>query len=244
MDGGGRKSSRAIYKAIMQKELRVDDYTITVDYKRIKNIYLRVLPPDGRVRISAPLGMPDARLYAFARERRTWIDRQRVSCTLPVRRYETGETIPLWGQELPLTVHAGRGRVSRSAEGLLLFAPAGADEEARVKIIQSFYRAELRRAVEELWEPCMRQSGARANEWRIRDMKTRWGSCNVNERRVWLNLRLAQKPPECLRYVILHELCHLHERGHGKSFWAHMDVCCPDWRTIRKRLNGKDTPCT
>lgn len=227
----------------MQKELRMDDYTIIVSYKRIKNIYLRVLPPDGRVQISAPLGTPDVRLRAFARERRSWIDRQRASCTLPVHRYETGETVPLWGAELPLTVCAGRGGVKQSVEGLLLYAPQGADAAAREGILQAFYRVEMRRAVEAIWEACMQQSGAKANEWRIRDMKTRWGSCNVNERRVWLNLRLAQKPPECLRYVILHELCHLHERGHGKAFWAHMDACCPDWRTIRKRLNGKDAAC-
>ena len=228
----------------MQRELRVDDFAVRIEYKRIKNIYLRVLPPDGRVQISAPLGTADARLRAFVRERRAWIDKQRVSCTLPVRRYETGESLPLWGEELPLTVRSGRGGISRSAEGLLLLVPAGADAAARAKIVQTFYRAEMRRAVEEIWESCMRQSGARANEWRIRDMKTRWGSCNVQERRVWLNLRLATKPCECLRYVILHELCHLHERGHGRAFWAHMDACCPDWRAIRKRLNGKDAPCT
>lgn len=228
----------------MQKELRADDYVIRVEYKRIKNMYLRVLPPDGRVQISAPLGTTDARLYAFVRERRAWIDKQRLLCIQPLRLYETGESLPLWGEELPLTVCIGRGGVRRSPEGLLLFAPAAADTAARAKIVQAFYRAELRRAIEEIWEACMRQSGARANEWRIRDMKTRWGSCNVQERRICLNLRLALKPPECLRYVLLHELCHLHERGHGKAFWAHMDACCPDWRAIRKRLNGKDAPCT
>ena len=224
----------------MKKELHVDGLTVTAETKRIKHIYLRVLPPDGRVQMSAPLHTASERLISFVRERREWIDRQRTVCLVAPCQYETGETVPLWGEELRLTLRAGRGGVHRMPDGLLLSAPANADKENRARILSAFYREELCAAVERMIEDCMRQSGARASEWRIRDMKTRWGSCNVEKRRIWLNLHLAEKAPDCLRYVLLHELCHLHEHGHGKAFWARMDACCPDWRAIRKRLNGKD----
>lgn len=224
----------------MQKELQVDGLTVTVETKRIKHIYLRVLPPDGRVQLSAPLSTPNARLISFVRERREWIDRQRASYPAEPCQYEAGETVPLWGEELRLTLRVGRGGVRRVPGGLLFSAPAGTDREGRARVLSAFYREELSAAVERMITECMRQTGAKANEWRIREMKTRWGSCNVEKRRIWLNLHLAEKAPDCLRYVLLHELCHLHERGHGKAFWARMDACCPDWRAIRKRLNGKD----
>ncbi|MEN6338535.1 MAG: M48 family metallopeptidase, partial [Clostridiaceae bacterium] len=76
----------------------------------------------------------------------------------------------------------------------------------------------------------------RAGELKIRDMKTRWGTCNIKTGAVTINLRLAEKPPECLGYVLKHELCHLHEPGHGERFWKRMDVYCPDWKRIRKLL--------
>lgn len=227
----------------MQKNLTLDGLSVLVTYKRMKNMYLRVEPPDGRVCVSAPISTGEAHIKAFIRERRDWIDKRRAVCVLPERRYECGEQIPLWGEMRALTLQAGRSGVRRTAEGLLLSAPADADAEARKHILDAFYRKELQKAVPPLLADCQRAAGAEAREWRIRDMKTRWGSCNVVERRIWLNLRLAEKPPECLRYVILHELCHLFERGHGKAFWARMDACCPDWRALRKRLNDGGAPC-
>ena len=158
--------------------------------------------------------------------------------------YETGETVPLWGESIPLTLTLGRSSVHHGKEGLLLSAPKNADRETKARILDVFYREQLHKAISEQWESCMLKSETEAHEWRIRNMKTRWGSCNVAKKRIWINLRLAEKPPECLHYIILHELCHLHEREHGRAFWERMDACCPDWRAIRKRLNGQNIPCT
>ena len=228
----------------MQKTLSVDGLIIEINYKQIKNLYLRVGPPDGHVRVNVPLKTSDMRIATFVRDRRSWIDKQRAFCTIEKLRYESGEMVPLWGKSLLLTLRMGRAGVQRCADGLLLTAPADADSVARERILNSFYREQLKQAISGIWESCLQDSGVVAYDWRIRDMKTRWGSCNVSQKRIWINLRLAEKSPECLRYVILHELCHLYERGHGKAFWSLMDGCCPNWRNIRKRLNGKDVPCT
>ncbi|MBC8137773.1 MAG: M48 family metallopeptidase [Fibrella sp.] len=74
-------------------------------------------------------------------------------------------------------------------------------------------------------------------EWGVKRMKTKWGTCNIEARRVWLNLELVKKPPQCLEYVIVHELTHLLERHHNERFTAHLDKFLPQWRTLRAELN-------
>jgi predicted metal-dependent hydrolase len=101
-----------------------------------------------------------------------------------------------------------------------------------------WYRARLGALIPDLverWEPVV---GHRADEVRIRKMKTKWGSCNIDARRIWLNLELAKKPPRCIEYILVHELVHLAERHHNDRFRALMDRHLPDWRTRRDELNA------
>ena len=72
----------------------------------------------------------------------------------------------------------------------------------------------------------------------IRSMKTRWGSCTPKTRKVRLNLELAKRPPECLEYIVVHELVHLIESSHNSRFKALMDQFYPDWRLCRKELHS------
>lgn len=101
------------------------------------------------------------------------------------------------------------------------------------------YRQKLLTVLPDIIKRCEERTGLHAEEWKLRDMKTRWGSCNVVKKRIWLNLQLAAYPEECLEYVVLHELTHLLERGHNQRFWGYMDKFCPDWREVRQTLNGK-----
>lgn len=98
------------------------------------------------------------------------------------------------------------------------------------------YRKKLMEMLPGTIEKCEKITGVHAREWKIRDMKTRWGSCNVEKKRIWLNLQLAAYPEECLEYVVIHELTHLLERGHNSVFWGYMDQFFPDWRRVRKIL--------
>ena len=108
--------------------------------------------------------------------------------------------------------------------------------EDRKKLLTEWYRQQMQQAVPEVLARCEARMGLHANEWRIRDMKTRWGTCNIRERRIWLSLHLAKYPPQCLEGVITHELVHLLERGHNKRFYHFMDLFYPDWRTVKKML--------
>jgi predicted metal-dependent hydrolase len=70
-------------------------------------------------------------------------------------------------------------------------------------------------------------------------MTTRWGTCNITKQKIWLNLQLAKKTPECLEYVILHELLHLVEKNHNEHFVSLMDAYMPYWREVKRKLNGQ-----
>jgi predicted metal-dependent hydrolase len=80
--------------------------------------------------------------------------------------------------------------------------------------------------------------GVQVTAWGVKKMKTKWGSCNVDSRRVWLNLELAKKPARCLEYIVVHELVHLLERHHNERFTALMDGLLPAWRVRRRELNA------
>lgn len=116
--------------------------------------------------------------------------------------------------------------------------PQNSTVEQRKKLLEEFYRKKLKLVVPDLMEHYADIVGKAPAEWRIRSMKTRWGTCNTKEGRIWLSLHLAKKHPDCLDYVIVHELTHLHEPNHSKAFWARMDVYYPEWRTVRKLLNN------
>ena len=111
-------------------------------------------------------------------------------------------------------------------------------EEER-KRQKELYRKQLAEILPEVIRKCEQITGLHAREWRLRDMKTRWGSCNTVKKRIWLNIQLAACPRECLEYVVTHELVHLLVPGHGKEFWAYMDRFFPDWKRVRKELNGR-----
>ena len=98
-------------------------------------------------------------------------------------------------------------------------------------------RAELKARIAKLLPLWVERTGLVPSRWQVRSMKTRWGSCNTRTHSINFALQLARKDDECLNYIILHELCHLKTRTHGKEFIALMDRFMPDWREVRKRLN-------
>lgn len=106
--------------------------------------------------------------------------------------------------------------------------------------MNEFYRKEIKNKIPEVLEKCVNVVGKRPNEWRVKNMKTRWGTCNTRDKRIWLNLQLAKKPMDCLEYVTIHELTHLYVPNHGKEFKEYMDIFCPNWKELKKKLNNKN----
>lgn len=188
---GGRRDAAPLEELVF-----VDEFEVWILRKRIKNINLRVKPPDGRIEVSAPLRVDTSFVRAFVREKRDWIRKQ---------------------QE----------RIAASPQGRA--AAASPDEVAQWReVVQAFVPPLIAK-----WEPIM---GVKAGKIAYRNMTSRWGSCQPSTGRICINVRLALYPPECLEYVVVHELCHLLERGHGPRFHALMDSFLPDWKAIRAKL--------
>lgn len=226
-------------------QISVGGIDIQVTRKKMKNMYIRVLPPDGQVRISAPLRASDAVLLSFAASRLDWIQkhvRQLQARPEPAgQEYVSGELHQAWGEPRRLELRPmGRGgRVALLGDRLIMQAPKDSTPAERAGLLNAWYRKELQRAVPPLLEKWQEIIGVRAAEWRPRDMRTRWGSCNPWRGRIWLNLHLAAKAPECLEYVIAHELVHLLEIRHNDRFRGFMDKFYPNWREVRQKLNGR-----
>ncbi|MCB0078868.1 MAG: M48 family metallopeptidase [Anaerolineales bacterium] len=221
----------------------VGDIAVDVVPKAIKNLHLGVYPPDGQVRVSAPLHFDDEAIRLAIISRLPWIRRQQRSFARQERESQremvSGESHWVAGRRYLLEVVEGpRPDVAiLNAQTLRLTVRPGSDRDRREAVLERWYRARLRAAIPPLlakWEPII---GVTANEVRIKKMKTRWGSCTVEVKRIWLNFELAKKSPACLEYILVHELVHLLERHHNARFLALMDRFLPQWEARRAELN-------
>lgn len=235
--------------------MQLTNFPITITRKKIKNMYLRV-HPDGTVTISAPKRLSDKAIREFVNSKADWIaaqlqkleERKRAEQQAGAKRftepvYLTGEIHYYWGCPCKLLVEETTGKSSveflENQQNILMHAPANSTTEQRKHLLEEFYRRELKAVVPHLLEKYVVIVGKSPEEWRIRSMKTKWGTCNVRDKRIWLALNLAKKHPKCLEYVIVHELTHLHVPNHSKAFWARMDIYYPEWREVRKLLNER-----
>lgn len=240
---GRKKSSKLNSEAGEISELMVDGIRVEVIRKNIKNVHLRVYPPDGRVRVSAPNGLSHSVLNRIVQKRLHWIRSQQTKVTRhsPDMKFETGERHQFSGEVFTLNVvpSSERNNVKIIEPGIIeLAVREGTDSSGRRNLMERWYRSTLIERAQPLtkkWEEIL---GVRVSELRVKKMTTRWGSCNVVDRRIWLSLELAKKSDECVEYVVIHELVHLIERGHGTKFVALMDQVLPNWKKLKKELNA------
>lgn len=224
--------------------LTVRGIGIDVIYKDIKNLHIGVYPPMGRVRVAAPRHLDDDQVRLAVVHRLSWIRRQREELRSADRQSEremvTGESHHIWGTRLRLKLVERPGRAHLEIEGsrLTLYAPAGRTVEQRRRALDSWYREQLRHAIPDLVVKWERKLKVTVPQWDIRRMKTKWGTCNRETRRITFNVELAKKHPDCLEYIVVHEMVHYLERNHGERFTEFMDGLLPDWRTRRDLLNG------
>lgn len=226
--------------------LTINDVEIQVTKKNIKNIHLSIHPPNGEVRISAPKKMTDDTIRIFALSKISWIKKHQSKFEnqerIPELEYISGENHYYFGQLYILNViyqSSNRAKVEiRNKNYIDLYVKEGTNKEKRRNVMKEWYRKELKKAIPSMIEKWEKVMGVTVEEWGIKQMKTRWGTCNPKAKRVWLNLELVKKPYHCLEYIIVHEMAHLIERGHGERFKAIMDKYYPNWRDINKELNG------
>lgn len=226
-------------------QIKISGLVVDVVRKDIKNLHLGVYPPMGRVRVAVPLRVSDEAVRLAVISRLSWIKRQKTKFTTQARQsmreYVSGESHYFQGRRYRLNVvyQNATPRVAiRNKSSIDLYVREGSEREQREKVLLTWYRQQLKELIPALivqWEPII---GVQVAEWHVKQMKTKWGTCNIEAQRIWLNLELAKKSKQCLEYIVVHEMVHLLERHHNDHFIELMNKFMPQWRLHREVLNS------
>lgn len=228
----------------MSSRLLIGKLEVEVVRKDIENVHLSVLPPAGRVRISAPSHMNLDTLRVYAVSRLSWIRRQQAKLQGQDREtprdYVDRESHHVWGKRYLMTVEEKDEppRVELVHRKMILQVRPGAAQEKRKAVLAAWYRDLLKEAVPSLiarWEPML---GVKVEKFFIQHMKTKWGGSSPDRGTIRLNTELAKKPPECLEYLVVHEMVHFLEPTHNERFVSLMNRFMPNWRSRKDLLNS------
>lgn len=208
--------------------------------KRAKRVSLRYSMSAGlEVVYPAGLRQPDPELLLL--ERSAWVRKamariKDANANKRQREYRAGEDFLFRGDRYRLKLDSApslkRIKVGLADGHLVVASPEAAPPATDAEIrhaIESFYRAQAQRYLPQRVEELARAHGFNFERVRIKNQKTRWGSCSA-KRNINLNLRLMMAPNEAIDYVIMHELCHLRELNHNPAFWTLVESYCPKFR--------------
>lgn len=225
--------------------VRIGNIDVELNRRAIKNIHLSVLPPNGKVRLSIPKDTSEQKVRLAIVNKLSWIKKQQADFAgqerQSIREMVNGECHYLWGKKYRLKLIEAKGGYSVTAKGngnLVLAVAENTSTDNKLKLLNRFYRDEMQRSLERLLPQWEKKLGVNAGSLNIKKMKTKWGSCNIQAKRIWLNLELAKKPPECMEFILAHELIHLLERHHNERFRSLIDKHMPNWRERRDLLNS------
>lgn len=236
------KSSK--HSVSTKEQIHIGNLDIDVVRKDIKNMHLAVYPPKGRIRLAAPSKTDPEVVRLFAISKLAWIKTQvkafKEQHRQSHRSYVSGESHYFKGKRYLLDVVEQKGRQRIELKGsrkISMFIRPKTTQAKRAELMKEWYRRELKAQIPELLLKWQKTIGVEANDWGVKHMRTKWGACNIEAKRIWLNLELAKKPKICLEYIIVHELVHLLERKHNERFVGFMDQFMPKWRMHRDLLN-------
>ena len=227
------------------KQLQLGRISVDVLQKDIKNIHLSVYPPTGRVRISAPTRMDLDTIRVFAISKLSWIKKQqdklRIQEREAPREYLNRESHYFNGKRYLLKVieQSAVPRVELKHSIIELHVRPQTNKEKMKSILDEWYRSQLKASLPDLIRKWEKKMNVKVNEFGIKKMKTKWGTCIREAKRIWLNLELAKKPKECLEYIVVHEMVHLLERNHNDRFISLMNELMPKWRFYKEELNRR-----
>lgn len=225
--------------------LQLGSIEVLIVRKPINNLHLSVLPPSGRVRVTAPENMKDDAIRTLIAARLPWIKKQQSKFTGQERQakrdYVSGESHYFFGKRYRLELVYKDDTPSVSIKGkskIILQVRPKSSVAKRREVMTEWYREQLHPVATDLIGKWQCKIGVETNYWSIKQMRTRWGTCNHKRARVLLNLELAKKPIACVEYVVVHELLHLIEKKHSEKFAILMTKYVPKWRSLKEELNS------
>lgn len=229
---------------VIHNEMLVGNLQVSVLKKAVKNLHLNVLPPHGRVRVSVPPNMNEDAVRVFIASKLPWINKQiekfKTQARETKRDYIEGESHYFQGKRYLLNIVKTDGKPHiqiRRKKFIDFYVNDKVGKRQREKLFNDWYRLELKKQVHDLIYKWQKTMGLKGVDWRVKRMKTKWGTCNSKAKRIWLNLELAKKPLGCLEYIIVHELVHLKENSHNERFVSLIDKFMPHWRARKEELN-------
>ena len=232
----------------MKRVITVDDLIVTIKYRRkMKNIYLKV-EKNTDVVVSAPPRTPNYIIKKLVQENIDEIKLRRTNILKnghTVKNYVTGEKHYVFGKELTLEVRLGdKNKVTLSNDKLYLSVKDKYQD--REQIVTRELRKVVYNKCLEFLNKYEKLMNVHVEQLRIKKMKTRWGTCNIEAKRIWINYELVKYPVECLEHTIVHELTHLLETNHTPRFYTLLGKHYPNYREndklikkFSKILNGR-----
>lgn len=230
-------------------EFQLNDFNVVVVKKKIKNMYLNVCPTKGTVKVSAPNRMSLKMIKAFIVSKSHWIKERQEKLLSQGRavgkEYVDGENHYFNGvrYSLKLIEYDAAPKVCLAHAEIVLQVRPNTDKADRSSMLDAWYHQQLKEKLYELFPLWEIKIGVSIAKFKIRKMKTRWGSCSPSSKSIRINFELIKKPPECLEYIVVHELVHLLEPSHNKRFISLMDGFLPQWRLYRSKLNVLPLSC-
>lgn len=225
-------------------QITISDMTIDVVRKDILNIHLAVYPPLGRVRLAAPLNVSDDAIRLFVVSKLAWIKRNQRKFVgqerIAPREFKNRESHYFRGQRYLMNiieVDAPPKVILKNKTYIDLYVRPETPTDKRLEVMNEWYRTQLKKQIPELIEKWEEKMNIKVSEWQVKQMKTKWGSCNIEAKRLWINLELAKKPEHCLEYIIVHEMVHLLERHHNDRFHYLLETYLPNWKQLKTELN-------
>lgn len=223
------------------KKIEINGIEITIIEKKIKKLYIRISPKDAAVNVSVPLHISYEQAKNFIEKNMNWIAERQAEVLKRIKkriRYESGDVILFFGNSFTLQIVSDeKNSVEEAGDVIFLKTPYIDNYEHKRTVMHNWYRQELKLKASKAFLHWEKTTGLKPSEWKIRDMKTRWGSCSISGRRISLNLQLAALPYNCLEYVVLHELVHLKEANHGNKFEAILYQYMPEWKSIHDKMS-------
>lgn len=222
--------------------ITVSGLEIAIERKDIKNLHIGVYPPNGKVRVATPLKLNDEAVRLAVISRLSWIKKQQQSFLNQPRQTKremvSGESHYLFGKRYLLDVKYEniKYKIVKKHAKLQLFVKENTTRENRLKVLEKYYRDNLNIELNKLINKWLNIIDIGINSWKIQKMKTKWGSCNIESKRLLFNLELAKVPLDCIEYIVVHEILHLKERHHNDNFKTLMDKYISDWQNRKENL--------
>ena len=207
--------------------------------KDVKNITLKVRP-NGETILTAPKAASDEHIKFIMQKRAKWIAQKRAffaSFKTPQKEYVSGEDFRYLGRSYRLKVaQSNEERVKLQRGYLELFVKDKSDLKRKENLVYEWYHEKAMLYFFNILQEFNKIVKQDIKNVKIRQMKTRWGSCNPYKSYINLNIELIKKPKACIEYVVFHELAHLLYLDHSKKFYDYLTLYMPDWQKRKEIL--------